>query len=1130
MAQKGYRQRRNNNEKKNANHDVLGVTLVIISLFLLLCIVIPPILSVVSRAVFNVMLGVFGIASYPMLVGVLTWGVLLLLKRTVYMSKKNVVCTALLIFFGLIIFQLASTHAFLKESFSEYISDVYDAKYSVGGVVFGTIAFGLKSAITEIGCYVVFSVAALATVAVLVNVIGRIKARRSSVAPVAIAKPTQPASSFTTRTEPQRVVPVEPQNNLYVGQIARKAPKIGTETGRASEIPQREPRRVTDYSASPIIEKEPEHVPQDDPSAARFALYGDSDTINEQETREFVNRAAREEPPAPASSAYVVPPQRYDEPSTPRETFVEPYVRVSEDAQANTAGRPRKIDHDDSPDMQVFFPTPKKFDFNDDDIISADDDIKARLQADMRKRKIDDIEGIQDADDRKPEPFRFSDLTARREEREAPHIESIEDIFTAPPSAPPSAPPARQTVDNSAEIRFMQEREAERAREEAARKTAEPRDEIIDAFAMREMYDTKESAPEPAVNPDDIINADAVDAVRREERNTPEQSVIIDGSSSEFDRKPEPATVTARAAEDEGIVDASEFDIPAIDLSETRDVTSDIIDGGESSGMYVPADDFGIEEAPAPKPKQKKNAPLDNQITIDAVLKARADESVVLNETVRRKKYNYAPPPISLLKTYDKADSSADELQETAAVLERVIGGFLKTDEIKVINIVPGPTVTRYEVEVPSGVSVKQIESRCQDIEYELASPSHIRIEAPIPGKRAVGIEVPNMHKSIVGLREMIESPEFAHAKSPMTVSVGKDISGGTVLCDLVKVPHLLIAGQTGSGKSACLNGLIVSLLYKSSPEDLRFILVDPKRVEFSAYRSMPHLLFDGIIYEPNEVLSALKWACVEMERRYALMAKYGRNQLATFNELPDVTSGRIDKLPHIIIIIDELADIMQSAVKRDIEDRIKVIAAKARAAGIHLIVATQRPSADVLTGTIKTNLTSRIAFKVSAQLDSRIILDAQGAEALVGNGDMLFFPVEYSAPRRVQGSYISDDEVASVITYIKENFECDFDEDAARAVFNTGGGAGGGMGGAGGEKEDALLPDVLALVIRTGQASISTIQRRFSIGYARAARIVDGMEELGYIGPSTGSSKPREVYITADKYRDLYGRDIDDN
>lgn len=1103
----------------------MGVTLVIVSLFLLLCIVIPPILSVVSRAVFNVMLGVFGIASYPMLVGVLTWGVLLLLKRTVYMSKKNVVCTALLIFFGLIILQLASTHAFLKENFSEYISDVYAAKYSVGGVVFGTIAFGIKSAITEIGCYVVFSVAILATVAVLIDLIGRIKARRAPVAPVAIAKPTQPVSNFTTRTEPQRVVPVEPQNTLYVGQIARKSPKIGTETGRASEIPLREPRRVTDYSASPIIEKEAEPMSQDDPSAARFALYGNSDTINEQEKQEFASRAAREEQPAPAAPerpAYVVPPQDYGEPSMPRETFVEPYVRVSEDAQANAAGRPRKIDHDDAPDMQVFFPTPKKFDFNDDDIISADDDIKARLQADTRKRKLGDIEGIENADDHRPEPFSFTDLAARREEHEAPHIESIEDIYTAPPSDRP----VRATVDNSAELRFMQERESARAREEEARRVEQPRDEIIDAFAMREMYDTKESEPEPAVNPDDIINADAVDAVRREERNTPEQSIIIDGSSPEPEAKP--TAVAARG--DDGIVDASEFDIPAIDMSETRDVTSDIIDGGESSGMYVPADDFGIEEAPAPKPKQKKNAPLDNQITIDAVLKARADESVVLNESVRRKKYNYAPPPISLLKTYDKSDSSADELQETAAVLERVIGGFLKTDEIKVINIVPGPTVTRYEVEVPSGVSVKQIESRSQDIEYELASPSHIRIEAPIPGKRAVGIEVPNMHKSIVGLREMIESPEFAHAKSPMTVSVGKDISGGTVLCDLVKVPHLLIAGQTGSGKSACLNGLIVSLLYKSSPEDLRFILVDPKRVEFSAYRSMPHLLFDGIIYEPNEVLNALKWACVEMERRYALMAKYGRNQLATFNELPDVTSGRIDKLPHIIIIIDELADIMQSAVKRDIEDRIKVIAAKARAAGIHLIVATQRPSADVLTGTIKTNLTSRIAFKVSAQLDSRIILDAQGAEALVGNGDMLFFPVEYSAPRRVQGSYISDDEVAAVITYIKENFECDFDEDAARAVFNTGGGAGGGMGGAGGEKEDALLPDVLALVIRTGQASISTIQRRFSIGYARAARIVDGMEELGYIGPSTGSSKPRDVYITADKYRELYGRDIDDN
>lgn len=1092
MAQKGNRQRRK--DKKNDNHDVLGISLVIASLFLLLCIVIPPILSVVSKAIFNVMLGVFGIMAYPMLIATLLLGVVLLLRwhPREQLSNKTVACIVLLIFCSMIILQLASTHAFLRQNFTDYIKDIYAAKYSAGGVIFGTIAYGLKTAITEIACYVVFSVAILLTIGAMTNIVERIKARRSRPAPEKVEKPAK-TRGFTAEDEAKRVSYVEPQNKLYIGQIARKAeppaksPAITTESGKASDMREFEQRRVTDYAPSPIIERDPilYKEPDSSPEAARYALYGDSEAINEREREEFVHKT--EEPPVRES--------------------VDPHVRVSEDA-ANATNRPRKIDHDEALDMQVFFPMTKRPDFNDrDDIITADD-IKAHVQADIKKRKQTDIESAEVEPERSFVAPDFKTSFAEYEPEIPSFTSTRDDIFDAPVDKKEEKP------FSSADDRLLRTLESERAAERES-VVSQP-EEIIDAAAMNSLF-AEESEQESPSFDDDIINGTPSATSGAGDNDL---SPIIDGLSS---RRSQPVSDVGNI---DGLIIA---DGPAVDLSETRDITSDIIDGGESSGMYVPADEPTPVRASAPKQKHQKNAPLENQMTLGEVMGQRVDSSVVMSESAKRKKYNYAPPPIDLLKIYEKAAASQEELNETAATLERVIGGFLKA-EIKVINIVPGPTVTRYELDVPSGISVKGIESRSQDIEYELASPSHIRIEAPIPGKRAVGIEVPNVTKSIVGLREVIESSEFRNAKSPMTVSVGKDISGGTVLCDLVKVPHLLIAGQTGSGKSACLNGLIISLLYKSSPEDLRFILVDPKRVEFSAYRSMPHLLFDGIIYEPNEVLSALKWACMEMERRYALMAKYGRNQLATFNELPDVVSGSIDKLPHIIIIIDELADIMQSAVKRDIEDKIKVIAAKARAAGIHLIVATQRPSADVLTGTIKTNLTSRIAFKVSGQLDSRIILDTQGAEALVGNGDMLFFPVTYTAAQRVQGSYIRDEEVASVITYIKEHFECDFDESAYNAVFSSGSGGVGGVGGENGGDSDSLFPDVLALVIKTGQVSISGVQRRFSIGYNRAARMIDIMEEMGYIGPNTGTSKPRDVYITADKYKELYGHGIEDN
>lgn len=1094
------RQRQIKNGRASGNHDVLGIMLIVISLFLFICIAIPPILSVVSRAIFNIMLGVFGFAAYPSLIALFLLGVFILRRKTVALSVKAVVCTALLAFFVLMILQLATTHAFLKQSYVDYIASVYSAKYSAGGVIIGTLAFGIQAVITEIASYVIYSLAVLIVLAVMFDLVGRIRAHRGEVKPKKkdVEKlPDRP--DFAAPAEPQRVTPVETKKELFIYEIKPSAAKIQTESGKASELDAREKRRVSDYFSEPLIDTDDYgHEDESDSrrqSAAHAALYGDRNEIYKKNTEEFI-RQVDDRPP------------QYDSQIEfkPNGGVVEPYERVNADAR-NNAG-PKRVDYDGMSDdfSLLTFPVEKNPVFNDEGIENVDE-ITARLKAQNEARLLSDI-----AESRRDErmPQRSNPSFAFGEPAAPP--EPIEQIIDGSKRQAPIEPVAPQEPEPQPfDVPRFDSRTPEEEFADAVSETFDlpPQEDIIDAFEQRDRYTQPET--DETQTDDDIITG--IEDAKRLAPEPAHRIVVPDG--------------------DDGIIGGSSLvisDEPVRDLSETHDVTSDVIDGGDSTGMYVAAEEEP-EAAPAVKPKRvsKNNVPLENQITIETVLKNNAD-SVVLNERKHHKKYTtYTPPPIDLLRVYEKTELSQDELDRNAKTLETVVGNILKS-EVRVIGVVVGPTVTRYELDVPMGVDIRAIEARRANIEYELAARSEIRIEAPIPGKRAVGIEVPNPEQGTVGLREIVESKEFAKAKSPLTVAIGKGISGDLVMCNLEKVPHLLIAGQTGSGKSACLNGLLVSLLYKSSPEDLRFILIDPKRVEFSKYNSMPHLLFDRIVLEPGEALNALKWAANEMERRYTVLQKYACSQVSEFNKLPDVQNGNIDKLPHIIVVVDELADLMQSQFKNDIESRIMVIAAKARAAGIHLIVATQRPSADVITGTIKTNLTSRIAFKVMSLVDSRIILDQSGAEALVGKGDMLFSPVDFSSPARVQGSFIDGDEVAAVVNYIKDNYETDFDESAAKFVFGGGGGKGGDNGGGeGGGNMDPLIPRALAQAIASKQASISVVQRRFSIGYARAARIIDYMEEKGYIGPSTGNSKPREVLITQEQYSELFGDDGDE-
>ena len=483
----------------------------------------------------------------------------------------------------------------------------------------------------------------------------------------------------------------------------------------------------------------------------------------------------------------------------------------------------------------------------------------------------------------------------------------------------------------------------------------------------------------------------------------------------------------------------------------------------------------------------------------------------------------YVAPPVELLNYMENVKRiSDDELQDNITRLEQVLEDFKVP--AKVNNVQVGPAVTRYELTMPRGISVNKIAQMADDIAMTLASNGSIRVEAPIPGKNSVGIEVPNAQVSPVSLRELVDSDEFRVRGNPLSFVLGKDINGDIIFCNLDKMPHVLVAGSTGSGKSVCLNTMLLSMCYKAGPEDLRLILVDPKMVEFSTYNGLPHLLIPEVIIGKDMTINALDWSIKEMERRYALFAKNHVVNINEFNRLDIVKNKKESKLPFIVIVVDELADLMLEA-KREIEDRIAKLAAKARAAGIHLVLATQRPSVDVITGTVKANLPSRIAFALTNYMDSKTVLDGGGAEKLLGKGDMLFKPQDKPEPKRIQGAYVSNPEIAAVVQFIKDHNNPVYDDNAGRAIknpsqANTQANAGGGN--ARDMEFDPVLKDALRMFIQTKQASASMISRRYSVGFNRAGRIMDQMEMAGFVGPQDGA-KPRQVLITMDEYNAIF-------
>lgn len=624
-------------------------------------------------------------------------------------------------------------------------------------------------------------------------------------------------------------------------------------------------------------------------------------------------------------------------------------------------------------------------------------------------------------------------------------------------------------------------------------------------------------------------------ARRKEERRTAREEKELEQAKAEKktaskrkDRHVEgvsfDTTLSGRSPEmKEMKADELKTDIPSAVQPNTKDTQELVINRTQPEMAAQPDDlpdpfdtDSAVEslaESKALAKRSRKKAGADAIAQETASVAQAVSENEVKNET-------YHTPPFSLLTRGKKGGGDSDRhLRETAGKLQDTLHSF--GVNVTVTNVSCGPSVTRYELQPEQGVKVSKIVGLADDIKLNLAA-ADIRIEAPIPGKAAVGIEVPNKENSAVMLRDLLESTEFKNSASNVSFAVGRDIAGRCVVADIAKMPHLLIAGATGSGKSVCINTLIMSILYKASPDQVRLIMVDPKVVELSVYNGIPHLMIP-VVTDPKKAAGALNWAVAEMTRRYQAFAEHQVRDMKGYNEKvsqlePDENGNKPDTMPQIVIIVDELADLMMVA-PGEVEESICRLAQLARAAGIHLVLATQRPSVNVITGLIKANMPSRIAFSVSSGVDSRTIIDMNGAEKLLGKGDMLFYPSGYQKPVRVQGAFVSDKEVQKVTDYLKDhNGDADYSQEVVEHMNSSA--AGGNMmsGSDSASERDAYFVDAGKLIIDKEKASIGMLQRMFKIGFNRAARIMDQLCEAGVVGPEEGT-KPRKVLMSMEEF-----------
>ena len=1176
--------RRDGGDNNGKDHDIAGLLLMIISAFLLICCAIKVILGPVSAAIQSFCLGVFGIFAYALFAFLFAVGLVLVLRRRIKTTAGIAWSVAGTVLFLFILLQLATTNSLLSLGMGEYLAEVYAAKWTAGGAVFGIIAYALRS-MTVPGAYVVTVILMLACIGLLVFSIMRarglpavFKSSQRSKPRADLPAASEEKSRVETESLSERVSRNSGVTSLFIENVVGDTPSVYDDGGDKGSL------YDDDYSRLDLISKR--HITQAQATNILYKSFSDEGEYDPI-LRGMKRPEDRRSGPVAPGQGYYESAERESQTVQPAQTA--PAAEGVHEATVDTHKKPDKIFHESDRANNGFanltLPTPKTPERENDtgEIINTNAFMRdAASRASFSGFNADGnaaggyVRGeTQDTAESGRETPAFDSFgsgmerfgtsakanqsgdDARRKndnagivsadslsEKYSEHIEPSNESGTEEkprrsgyaayggPNVGSFGVTNRNIADNDSPIASEEWFDKAGGVEEVEEKAQpasfyddreEEREQVFDSFSSAPPIITSHIAEESESNVHsdtaDRANESAAEPVMRSQ--TDERDNADDGiargsdegivSADTYDADDD--IVSADSAYGDSDENVSEDDEEPIDLSERRNF------GGEDhTGYYTRERDGAPTIVNAARPNLREDADRTSPVTED-------EKSAPIAEPEPEKPYVYTAPPIDLFDMPDE-DNVVDpeEIDTKTKLIEETLADL--RFPAKVCNVIVGPSVTRYELQPPQGIKVRNILSMDMDLELRLASGS-IRIEAPVANKQVVGIEVANKHRVSVAFREIIDSPEFRESKGVLPLALGKDIGGEAIVRNLEKMPHLLVAGATNMGKSVCLNTIIVSLIYRSSPEDVRIVLVDPKQIEFTLYRGLPHLLLENPITDVNHAVNALNYLIDEMERRFELfngmsMQGYAVRNLEEYNKSEPVKTGKMKKIPSIVMVVDELADLMTTR-KKDVEGGIRRIAQKARAAGIHLVLATQRPSVDIITGSIKVNLPSRISLKVTSNADSRTVLDQGGAESLIGKGDMLLMC--NSEPIRLQGAFLTNEEIVSVVKYVKDHNEARFDKEIENTILvdQSEPEEAAVVTDAEESADEKMYPNIMRCFINMQKASTSLVQTRFALGYARASRIINTMEMRKWIGPSMGA-KPREVYMTEAQFETIFG------
>ena len=1147
-----YLRRDGGDNKKD--HDILGIVLMIISAVLLVCCAIKVILGPISAAIQSFFLGVFGIFAYALLSFVFAAGLMLLLRRRISAPLGITLSVIGTVFFLFLLLQLCTSHSMLSLGIGDYLGEVYAAKWTAGGVVFGVIAYALRM-MTIPAAYIITSLLLAACIVSLVYAVIRVRGLPSVFGKASEKEkrsrlPVNAAGDVRSDSETlaERVSRSNGVTSLFIENVVGDVP-AAYDDGDGGEL------YDDDYSRLDLISKR--HITQAQATNILYKSFSD-----EGEYDPILRSMKR-----PEERGDVAPGQGYyEQTERVRPSPAEPAAPDVHEATVDTRKKPDKIFHESDRAGNGFadltLPTPKVRESDNDsgEIINGNAFLRDHVSRAtfsgftsengyssggyVRGEAPEKTDGAQQTDATSDSfgergnsgnigfGVRASGTDSEASDSGIISADALNETHTEHIVQEKSSDsrgtygtdrPAFGDFGGPAVGSFgvtghnIADNDSPIASEEwfdnagGAEETHEP--ERQRSFYEKEsreeeqVFDSFSSAP-PIITAENISDISAENTSAASQERIPAEPERQEGHAPAAESSPADGDTVADERngypEDDVLVTEEEV----IDRSERSN-----FDGADHTGYYThdaDVSDFGHEPS-----SSRVNAP-----------RTAEPEPVPEPQPEPEKPYIYTPPPIDLFDMPDEDNVvDPDEINEKTELIEETLADL--RFPAKVCNVIVGPSVTRYELQPPQGIKVRNILSMDMDLELRLASGA-IRIEAPVANKQVVGIEVANKHRVSVAFREIVDSPAFRDSKGVLPLALGKDIGGDAIVRNLEKMPHLLVAGATNMGKSVCLNTIIVSLIYRSSPEDVRIVLVDPKQIEFTLYRGLPHLLLENPITDVNHAVNALNYLIDEMERRFELfnglsMQGCAVRNLEEYNKSEPVRSGKMKKMPSIVMVVDELADLMTTR-KKDVEAGIRRIAQKARAAGIHLVLATQRPSVDIITGSIKVNLPSRISLKVTSNADSRTVLDQGGAEALIGKGDMLLMC--NSEPIRLQGAFLTNEEIVSVVKYVKDHNEARFDRDIENAILvdqSEPEESAAVVSDAEESADEKMYPNIMRCFINMQKASTSLVQTRFALGYARASRIINIMEMRKWIGPSMGA-KPREVYMTEAQFETIFG------